>query len=243
MSGSGTGTPASGGTTSFVNLVDRVETAVNDAANAEWSTAELATFLNDAIRDYSKHFPRVRRTDLTTVADQHEYDLPADVSGALLGVEFPQGEEPPTYLELRSRYGPAFWGSVGYYDVIMRGDQTDVDVLVLSEDVAADETVRAEYVAHHALISNVTAISGYSSVPVQHEDLLIKYVIWQCSVQLQMAEEQSPTSSSSLLMAQYAANARRNRQQYEDALRQAIYAAEGRSAVVSWHEGSGGRIY
>lgn len=232
--GTGTGAPATGGTTTFVQLLDRVATAVDDLPHAHYTTAALAAYLNDAVRDYTQHFPRLRRHDLTTVADQRRYDLPADCL-ALLTVEYPQGQDPPRYLRRRSHHHPTFWRAPAAYDLLPRADQTTPGQLLISPQPPAGHTIRLEYHAHHALITNTAAVSGHCTVPAHHEHLLLKYVLWQCSLQLQMAEQQTPTSSSSLLMAQLAANARRLRQDYDQALRQAIFAAEGaHSAPVSW---------
>ena len=43
--------------TTFAALITRIQISLNDEAAATWDTEMLATFLNDAIRDYSHHFP------------------------------------------------------------------------------------------------------------------------------------------------------------------------------------------
>jgi len=220
-----------------VGLVDRIETVVDGTGNGVWSTVELATFLNEAIREYSEHFPRGLRVEIGLTAGVWRYDLPAGCL-RVLEAAYPAGAFPPRYLRRWQRERRDFWLG-GCYDVF-EGDRHE---LIVGDAVADGEGVAVVYEGLHELIEDVEAIGGFSSVPGEHEDLLVKYVIWRCSAQLQKHEEQSPTSGSSLLMSQYASNARRDRQAYEGALAQALYAREGRSVILSWHTGSGGRVY
>ncbi len=217
--------------TTFVELVDRIETAVADAANATWTSAEIATFLNEGIRDYSNHFPLVKQETISCVASQNVYALSVNVIGALR-CEYPTGEDPPQYLGLRSNQQADFFGG-NWFDVAY-------DELWIGPEPSSGENIELTYTAVHDLIANVSSISGNSTVPAEHEPLLVKYAIWQCALNLQMAEQQVPTSNSSLLMAQLSSNARRLEASYSNALAQAIWAEAGKSEIVDW---SDGRIY
>lgn len=208
--------------TTFVQMIDRIETAVNDVANATWSTAVLATFLNDAIRDFSQHIPRIITTDVTTSADDRKYDLP-DTFISVISVEYPIAKDPPEYLARKS-YLDQFWDRNCFYDVVSRGDATNPSEIWISKKPLASETIRVDHRALHDLIADVTSISGTLTVVSQHEHILIKYVIIQCSKYLQMAEEGTPTTNSSVLMSQYSNNVLRHRQEYEDAMAQALFA-------------------
>ncbi len=232
-------------TTTFANLVTRIQISLNDEAAATWDTEMLATFLNDAIRDYSNHFPRIQTDSIAMTTGTNEYDLATDFMG-VLSVEYPDGESPREYLKRRSYTHKDFWDDEGYYDIIMRDDDDDDPCqIVISSVVATGETTVVEYNAHHALIANTAAISGDCTVRPYHQHLLMKYVRWQASLHLTSAEQQTPTSNSSLLMAQLAQNARRDSLTYATSLQQAIYSADGLSKSVNWVDLNSGmeRIY
>ena len=61
-----TGT-AAGSSTTFTDLIDRARLLLNDESSATWDNELIATFLNDAIQDYSQHFPR-------TLTTTHQHD-------------------------------------------------------------------------------------------------------------------------------------------------------------------------
>ena len=162
------------------------------------------------------------------------YDLNADFMG-VLSVEYPDGEDPREFSERRPYTHDNFWDVDGYYDIIPISDVSDLDQIVLSDDdIATGETAVIQYHAHHQLITDTGTIAGANSVPVHHQQLLTKYVMWQAAQHLASAEQQSPTSSSSLLMAQLAQNARRLELSYATAVQQAVYADEGKSMAINW---------
>ena len=235
-------------TTTFSALVTRIQTTINDSGAATWSTAEIASFLNDAIRDYSNHFPRIMTDSITLTNGTQEYDLNTDYMG-VLSVEYPDGESPREFLKRRpytQGNGADFFGLDGYYDILKRDDDDDNEAqIVFSEDLVTDETAVVEYTAHHALIANTASISGDCTVIPQHQHLLVKFCAWQATLYLKSAEEQAPTSNSSLLMAQLAQNARRLALDYSTALQQAIYSADGESRSINWITPESGmeRIY
>lgn len=111
----------------------------------------------------------------------------------------------------------------------------------VSEKPAASETIRVNYLGHHAL---PTLGTDTITVPDHHQHITRNYVLWRAALQIKSAEEVDPTSNSSLLMSQLAVNADRLRRAYVDSLAKALYAIS-RSRPVSWqgqsHESS--RIY
>ncbi len=143
-------------TTTFANLITRIQITVNDEAAATWDTEMLATFLNDAIRDYSVHFPRVLTDSIALTTGTAVYDLAADFQG-VLSVEYPDGEDPRQYLARRPYTSAAFAVGAGAYDIIPRLDDDDPSQIIFSDDVATGETAVIEYNAHHALIANTAA--------------------------------------------------------------------------------------
>jgi hypothetical protein len=62
----------------------------------------------------------------------------------------------------------------------------------------------------------------------------MSFVFWKASQELLSTEQQSPTSSSSLLMAQLANNADRQKRAYAASVAQALAGQEGVSAQIHW---------
>jgi hypothetical protein len=230
--------------TTFDSFVTRLKISLNDKTAVTWDTEMIATFLNDGIRAYSQHFPRIITDSIALTTGTAEYDLNADYMG-VLSVEYPDGEDPREYLKRRPYTHDDFWSESGRYAIIEAHDDNNPPQIIFSDDVATGETAVVEYNAHHLLISDTALISGTCTIPVQHQHLLTKYVMWQAALHLASAEQQSPTSNSSLLMAQLAQNARRLALDYSTTLQQAIYAAEGQSTAVNWMKSGTGmeRVY
>ena len=233
--------------TTWATLIDRCESSLNDSGNAEWSTAEIAEWLNDFTRDYSQYFPLLKVQTISCSAATKEYDLAADFMG-VLSVEYPTGETPREYLQRITFNRPEFQND-GWYDVIEHSDDTDPAELWISTSPDDGEEIDVVYNGHHALIANTASISGNTTIPPMHQPLAIKYVLWQATLNLLFAEQQAPTSNSSLLMSQYSQTARRLETSYHTAIRQALYAADGVSKNVRWISGdysaenSLGRVY
>ena len=220
----------------FDSIVTRMKVFLNDEGAATWDTEMLATFLNDGIRDYSQYFPRLITTTINVSDDDNEYDLPADFM-TVHSVEYPTGQDPPIYLIYKKFTGPLWWQEEYNYDIINHYDDTDPPELWISADSpATGETIAIIYNGHHQLITNTAAISGTNTIPPWHQQLLTKYVYWQAALHLASSEQQSPTSNSSLLMAQLAQNARRLALDYSTNLQQALFAAEGKSEPTNWTE-------
>ena len=221
----------------WTEVVDRCENALNDAGNAEWTTAEIAEWLNDFVRDYSQYFPLVKTQNITAIASTHEYNLNVDFTG-VLSVEYPTSQDPPEYLSRLVYTHADFWTGSRWYDIVTRSNDTDADELWISDTPDGGEGIDVIYNGRHAIIADTSSISGNNTVPPEHQHLAIKFVMWQATLQLMFAEQVSPTSSSSLLMAQLSQNARRLEASYHTAIRQALYAADGESRPVTWISGN-----
>jgi hypothetical protein len=226
--------------TTLQQLVDQCAAELDDPTHAVFAAADVEQWCRDAIGDYSLHFPRVVSKDLTTTAEDRSYDLDAGVVGVLT-VEYPLGEEPPAFLRPRNRRQARFWLANDSYDVIRHRDETAPAEVWISPLPAAGETIRVVYQKRH---DNELAAAATLTVPLQHQHLLKNYAIWRAALQLLHDEEAAPTSNSSLLMGQLAANADRARRQYVDGLAKALFA-DSESASVSWagQDEAAGRIY
>lgn len=229
---SGSAVSGAGTLNAFVN---RIQVFLNDEGDATWDTEMIATFLNDAIRDYSQHFPRIKSQTINMATDDQDYDLPVDYLG-VLSVEYPAGEDPPEYLVRKNYTDPGFWDCDDYYDIINSADDNNPDELWISAEPTTGETAVVLYNAYHQLIADPTTPTETNTVREIHQHILVLHVQWKASIHLMNAEQQNPTSNSSLLMAQLAQNARRNELSYHTALQQALYADEGRSRHINWTE-------
>ena len=214
--------------TTLQNLIDAVEAELGDSGNATWAAADIEQWCRDAIADYSAYFPRVVTDSISTTADVRVYDLAGDFVEPV-SVEYPGGDG--VYLKRRPYIDPDFWSLDGYYDVVSREDDTDVNELYISTKPGTSETIVVLYQAAH---DQSIATSGTLTVPGKHHYLLRAYVRWKATEQRAAAEEADPTSSSSLLMSQLQTNARRWKGAYLNGLAKAIQAGQGRSQVIRW---------
>ena len=211
-------------------LLAECRAALADAGEpATWSDAELLLFLNESIREYSQHLPRVGETRLAAVAGQRRYALPADTA-AVLSVEYPEGHDPAVYLARLPHKSRRFAGSGAAYDHLPRHDLTAAPALLLSFDPVAGETLLVRHTRPHAA---ATGVNDYLTMPADHHHVLLGYVLFAAARQLQTAEQAAPTGGT-LLMAQLAANARRHELAYLNALNRILTQRQGESSVVAW---------
>lgn len=237
--GAGTGTPATvPHQVTADSLAATIRIALDDVAEATFSDAEILSWINEAIREYSQHFPRTSTATLATVAATRTYSLPWDIIN-ITAVEYPAGEEPPEFLLHMPRKRPSF-SRFDYYDFLPSGDLTNYPVLLLSFDPQTAESIIVTY--QHPHDSELTATS-YITVPSEHHHVLTQYVLFAAARQLQANEEAAPTSSSSLLMSQFASDTRRYELAYLNAINRILYHRQGQSAAAVWKMDNTDRIY
>lgn len=228
-SGTGTRAGAPGGVTAAAVLAE-CRAALADAGEAPtWSDAELLVFLNDAIREYSQHLPRLAETRLAAVAGQRRYALPADAL-AVLSAEYPADREPAAYLTHYSYKSRRFALSPAAYDLLPRHDLSAAPSLLLSFDPAPGESLAVRHTRPHAAPA---ATTEYLTVPAEHHHVLTQYVMFAAARQLTAAEQANPTGGS-LLMGQLAANTRRHELAYLNALNRILTQRQGESSIVAW---------
>lgn len=238
---SGTATSAPG-TVLLSELADHIQANhLDDAGETYFTQSQVEEWINDAIADFSQHLPRRRTDTITTTADDRKYDLESDFVAAL-SVEYPTGEDPPEYLKRRPYTHADFWSEDGYYDIIGRDDDGNADELWMSEKPAASETITVEYLATH---DHDLTSSEEITVPIEYHHVLTLYVLWQAAKELEAAEEQNPTSNSSLLMSMLAQGASQYKRDYDGAIRALKKQRSGRSRMLVWDldVGDGARIY
>jgi len=188
--------------------------------DSTWSDNEVNQWIADAIAEYSIHFPRWRESaDNACVAEQHEYDLPADFLHAL-SVEYPAGEDPAVFLERASE-------SPGGLD----SDHFDIQgtKLILGPSPSAGETYTLQYQAHH---DYPDADDDTLTIPDEDLEILILFVVWKAYRRLELDEAINPDGST-VILSMLGTNAGRAKRNFEAALKRRSLPSSGH---VSWGE-------
>ena len=211
-------------------FIAQARAALGDAGETPtWSDAELLLFLNEAIREYSQHLPRLVETRLAAAGGVRHYGLPVDTR-AVLSVEYPEGRVPACYLARLAAKSRRFAGASAAYDFLPRHDLTAAPALLLSFDPAAGEMLLVRHTRPHAAVATV---NDTLTAPGEHHHVLVGYVLFAAARQLQAAEQARPPGGT-LLMAQLAANARRHELGYLNALHRILPPRLGEGGVVVW---------
>jgi hypothetical protein len=156
-----------------------------------WSESTINAWIAEAIRDYSTYFPRHVEATINCVDDTVEYSL-TSYTGILdvLRVEYPDGEEPPRYLERRAETGT--FEDLPVYDV--RGDPPVT--LVIGEEPDTGEDIILTYSATHTIVTDDdTALT----VRDEHFEAIRLFVQWKAIQGLEMEEARDPDTTSILL--------------------------------------------
>lgn len=228
--GTGTGTPATTpATVTAQDLIDAIQVSLDDAAETAFDEDELLVWLNEAVREYSQHFPRAAEVTITAEEGETRYSLPLDAT-AIIGVTYPAGAEPPDWLERRSRRSAGFAGALAY-DVEWTRDLTAAPALLLGFAPAAGASLAVRIVRPH---DSALSAADHVTVPAEHHHILLQYVLFAAARHLQAREQAAPTNNSSLLMAQLASNARRLELAYLNALNRILTQRLGEGEVIVW---------
>jgi len=230
--GFGTGSPATTPDGVLAGaLLATIRTALGDEDEATWSDSRLLGFLNEAVREYSQHRPRLGEATITTAAGEQTYALPWDAAG-VISVRYEAGDGASSII-YRLGYKNRRFDGGWVYDFLSRRDLTTAPLLVLGFDPGSGGTLAVRYERPHD--SNLTAASAVT-VPGDHHHVLVGYVLFAAARQLQAREQANPTSSSSLLMSQLAANTRRLELAYLNALNRILTQRQGEGEIVSWEK-------
>jgi hypothetical protein len=213
--------------TTLLQLTTRAQRDLNDAGAATWAAATVEAWCIDAIRDYSQYFPRTQEYEYTVqVTDtDHVFNLPSDCQEIVL-VEYPSGNDPPDYLVRRARTHEQFYDYEGYYDLERADDAASYPQIWFSEQPAAAEKWKITYLSHHDV---GLASADTITVPLDHEYILILFVLWQAFKERAATAIADPDTTSNTL--QKLTNAS---MQAEQEYRRALKIAEGHRARGGW---------
>jgi hypothetical protein len=230
--------------TTLNDIANRVNNALSDAGEATWGDSVIEEWVIEGIREYSQHFPRLRTGTETTVADQHEYDLPNTCMELEL-VEYPTGEDPPKYLTRKSRKDPDFYGAEGYYDVAYSGTVDDLGgsytrgSIYLSQDPESDQTITMIYWSPQAVeLASNSAIS----IPQEHEHLLVLFAVWKAHAE-RLADQTANPDTTLDLLESFRKNAYQARADFDTALRTARGSKSPSGPTGPWESDTFDRIY
>lgn len=158
----------------------------NSAGKYRWGDETLHEAINEAIRDYSQHFPRKRRAAIARVAGQTEYNLPADFKqvGYLTdtaGVRY-SPLNPGDYEERLALDRGGEEGGIPYRELGERfSDGQGAFYAVWGGSLylapAPQEDLALYYLAWHP---QATADSSALTIPEEDEDLIVLYAWAVC---------------------------------------------------------------
>ena len=194
----------------------------------KWSDLQVNQWINDAIADYSIHFPRRVTLKIDCTTGTHTYDLPADCH-AVLRVEYPHGEYPPKYLQLSDSASPFFYDSGYLYDFFPAMDADTPGQIIISASPLSIEDIEIIYQGDHTYLDDD---AGEVTVLDRHLELVMLYVRWAAYQELATTESSDPDPTS-LALSTLELNAYRAQRLYLQALDK-TQQAESISATVHW---------
>jgi hypothetical protein len=201
-----------------------------------WPDSQLDAWCEQAIYDYSLHFPYPRSASWQAAAGVRSYNIYAMAATllihAVLGVEYPAGQEPPRMLARRSEREDGFYGGA-YYDLRLEGY---AQVLVLGETPQGGESIRLTYEAEHVYPA---LDSSNLSVPDKHIELLRLFVQWKAVSALELSEAVEIARKETLLAA-LGSNSRGLELAYRRRVQELLLATAPGGWVAGWEQG---RVY
>ena len=215
--------------TTRIELNTLIRRRLNDqVAPQAFTDEQINQWINDAIEEYSRYFPRQKTTTQTTTANDRQYDLPADYRG-IVSVEYPTGDDPPTYLERRDYRHPDFWLEDGFYDVVHRSDANNLDELWISQKPAAAQTITIEYLGDHDLVDDDTDV--ISTIDL-HLEVIVLHARWSALQALASGEAANPDPNN-VMLDRYEANVSRAERSYYRKIEE-LRRVEAESGMNAW---------
>jgi len=193
-------------------LIDQCQNVLADPLAGTWSEAKVSEWIVQAIREYSRYFPRRLSVEISATpgAGGHYntvYALPVDFI-RVVAVEFPKDEVPPVWLAHRSEEDADF--GAGYYDIRRSGDSQSASYVVLGEEPGAGEALRVYYLGLH---DTTLAVGDPITVPDEDIEIIVQFVKMRAFEERLGGEEQGADPTSNLV-SYLGANAERVRSEF-----------------------------
>lgn len=214
-----------------------VRTRLGDADSPyHWSDQQINQWINDAIADYSNYFPRRQVTAITTLAADRVYDLPEGCRSVIL-VEFPTGDDPPSYLTRRPSDDHSFYYGE-YYDVLYHNQAGYPPELILGQEPESGAEITVTYDGVHAWLDD-----DYDTCTLidEHLEAIMLYVRWAAFQELASTESADPDPES-MAVSILELNAYRAERAYRNTIRDYL-AMSSQSGIARWTMDQYDRIY
>lgn len=188
----------------------------------------LNKWIEEAIRDYSMHFPMEVKGTLTAAKEGQRLFMLSWLAGfselyGITRVEYPVDQEPPSLLSRLPRDHPRFEGGP-YYDLV--GEQH----IMLGQAVPQGEVI---YVWHNTMHMIPTTDNMTISVPEKHQEALKMYCVWQAVRKLEMDQSAEPDMTS-LLLSMLGTNSGRAERAYRSKIREYLTTTGGGQYSGPW---------
>ena len=132
--------------TTLATIRGRLQTVLDDAAAAVWTTGELDQHIQDALRDLSHRIPRERTTTIATTASSRDVALTTLTERVrLIAVEWPTGNDPKSFVDF------SVWGDTLRIESIAVPDGSNCNIYWQS----------------------LHAINGTDTLPEDYDDALV----------------------------------------------------------------------
>ena len=202
----------------FTKFVSDCLTAAGDVGTVTWSRL---TFGLGWAKEALMVFPILRPMldDHTNGASiVYKYAMPADFR-EVISVEYPIGQQPPTYLARKNRLDPNFYADAGFYDIDHDYSTGGGWMCYVSGGVAASAHIKTEYLAGHDTDLADDSVDVIT-VPDEHEPILIAYFITRAWRERLGNAMRDPTAHTSIIQ-QLTEMVRRADENYASLLTQA----------------------
>jgi len=199
------------------------------------SNDQLDQWINDSLREYSVHFPRLAELHIVCSASVREYTINGrtDESGvtiagakSILRVEYPTGMQPPQVLVQRSELdGRGFCGE-NVYDVRQSPELT----LVLGAEPVSSQTIAIQLSCDYP---SLTLDAAEISAPERHLELLILFPRLLALQELATTEAIDP-SPTGVILSGLSTMLSRAREEYDTKLADYLRIQSPGSQATGW---------
>jgi hypothetical protein len=182
----------------WTKVLDHCLIALGDTAGATWSrTSIIWPWVQEAVLNFPILRPML--DDHTNGASVvYSYSAPSDFR-EVITVEYPIGQQPPTYLMKKNRLDSNFWDAAGYYDIDHDYSTGSGWTIYVSGGVAASAHIKMQYLADHDITITDDSVDVWS-IPDQYESIVIAYVLAKAYRERLSYFMQNPTAHTSMIL-------------------------------------------
>jgi hypothetical protein len=218
-----------------ISLNETVAAVKKYFRDVKWSTSTIESWVYDAVRDYSHHFPVVMEVSGDATTGTYEYSIAYLVLG-VIEFEYPTGEDPPEYPEQRNhRESHFFEDGLSYYDLVSYAGKNAAELWLSKPETG--ESYNIKILTEHQWVTNG---SDYVAIPDSDRHVIVQYVIWQCWREMLTIESENADPERRAYISEQIADAAQSYSMYLSSLKKER-AAE--SEFIKWEMDKFDRIY